>query len=88
LKRHFRSSLPTIRQMVNKLQASGLMDRTPGEAKALKGLIHPSPSTALRCLEWSSSYSGPLARGLAPLLGILPSQTEADCLLSHLLAFK
>jgi DNA-binding MarR family transcriptional regulator len=48
MQRYFRVSPPTVHQMVKKLQANGLIDRTPGAARTIKVLLDPSELPILR----------------------------------------
>jgi len=48
MQRYFRVSPPTVHQMVKKLHASGLVDRTPGAARTIKVLLDPSELPVLR----------------------------------------
>lgn len=48
MRRYFRVTPPTINQMVKKLHAKGLIDRTPGAARTIKVLLDPAELPILR----------------------------------------
>ncbi len=48
MQRYFRVSPPTVHQMVKKLHASGMVDRTPRKARTLEIQIDPSKLPLLR----------------------------------------
>ncbi len=48
MQRYFRVSPPTVHQMVKKLHAKGLIDRTPGAARTIKVLLDPGELPILR----------------------------------------
>jgi len=41
LERFFRTTYPTIHQMILKLEEKGLISRTPGQARSIKLLVDP-----------------------------------------------
>lgn len=41
IQRYFQVSAPTVHQMVLTLEAGGLLERTPGQARSLRGLLPP-----------------------------------------------
>ncbi len=45
---YFQVTPPTIHQMVKKLHANGLIDRTPGQARSIKLLVAPEDLPILR----------------------------------------
>ncbi len=42
LRRYFRVTPPTVHQMILRLEEKGLIERQPGEARALRVLVDPS----------------------------------------------
>jgi len=48
IQRYFRVSPPTVHQMVKKLHASSLIERTQGKPRSLRVLVDPSELPILR----------------------------------------
>ncbi len=48
LERFFRTTPPTIHQMILKLEEMGLISRTPGQARSIKLLVEPDAIPRLK----------------------------------------